>query len=291
MKKRLDIKQKLSNPYKVTTTEKAVKDVDLSKRTVAGLFNTSFYIDSDLDMLLPGAASKSIQERGVDSTKGNKIKHLKDHDWSKNIARIDVLEERQVEINGRKLEGIYHESFYPESTDSNDQLIKIQAEMYDSRSIGFEYVKLIFCDRDSGNEDNVKNFNEYKPMAINPEVADEYGYFWVVKEIKLWEGSDVSFGANELTPMIGVKSKEKASIVQKQLFDKLDICQNLMKGGNLSDEGFHQLNMEIKQIKSYISALTEQEPFKKDTGKPSSRQPENTSEPNGKDFLKSLIGC
>ena len=63
-----------------------------------------------------------------------------------------------------------------------------------------------------------------------------------------------------------------------------------MKNGSLSDEGFHQLDMEIKQIKSYISTLTEQQPSKKDTGKPSSRHPENTSESNGKDFLKSVIG-
>lgn len=283
METKLDTKKKLSNPYKVTTVEKAVKDVDLEKRTVAGLFNTNFYIDSDLDMLLPGAAAKSMQERGVGSTKGNKIKHLKDHDWAKNIARIDVLDEREVDFNGKKVSGIYHESFYPESTDSNDQLIKIQAEMYDARSIGFQYVNIDLV------EEGTEEFEKFLAMAINPEVGQEAGYFWVVKEIKLWEGSDVSFGANELTPLLGVKSASK-SVLQKQLFDKLDICKSLMKNGSLSDEGFHQLDMEIKQIKSYISTLTEQQSSKKDTSKPSSRQLEDTSESNGKDFLKSLIG-
>ncbi len=287
MKTKLDTKKKLSNPYKARTVEKAVKDVDLEERTVTGMFNTSFFIDSDLDMLLPGAASKSIQERGVGSKKGNKIKHLKDHDWSKNIARIDVLDERKVEINGKEIEGIYHESFYPESSDSTDLLIKIQEGLYDARSIGFQYEKIVLCDRDSENEDYVKNWDTYLPMAMNPEVAEEFGFFWTVKEIRLWEGSDVSFGANELTPMLGVKSGSK-EILQKQLFDKLDICQKFMKSGTLTDEGFHQLDMEMKQIKSYISTLTEQQPSKKDTGKRTSRQPENT-EPNGKDFLKSLF--
>lgn len=282
--KKLTKKQKLNNPYKVTTFNKAVKDIDLEKRTVVGLFNTSFYIDEDLDMLLPGAAAKSIQERGVGSTKGNKIKHLKDHNWAENIARIDVLDERKVELNGREVEGIYHESFYPTSTDSNDQLIKIQAEMYDARSIGFQYVNLELV------EQGTEEFDKFLAMAINPEKGIEAGYFWVVKEIKLWEGSDVSFGANELTPLLGVKSKGSSGVVQKQLFDKLDICKSLMKDGNLSDDGFHRLDMEMKQIKSYISTLTERQSFKKDTGKPSSRQPEDTSEPNGKDFLKSLIG-
>jgi len=275
-----DKQKKLNTPYKPRTVTKAVKDVDLEKRTVAGIFNSYFYIDSDMDMLLPGAAAKSIQERGVGSTKGNRIKHLKDHDWSQNIARLDVLDEREVEINGQKIQGIYHESYYPESTDSTDMLIKIQNGLYDARSVGFQYVNLDLVER--GEED----FDKYLAMALNPEVGEEKGYFWVVKEIKLWEGSDVSFGANQLTPIVGVKSGTK-DIIQQQLFEKLDICTGLMRNGNLSDEGFHRLDMEIKQIKSYISTLTEQEPFKKDTSKAAGRKSSNTSE--GKDFLKALF--
>ena len=66
--------QKLSNPYKVTTMGNAIKDVDVKKRVVTGMFNTSFFIDHDMDMLLPGAAKKSIKERGVGTNSGNKIK-------------------------------------------------------------------------------------------------------------------------------------------------------------------------------------------------------------------------
>ena len=278
--------KKLGNPYKARTVTKAVKDVDLEKRTVTGVFNSYFYIDSDMDMILPGAAAKSIQERGVGSTKGNKIKHLKDHDWSKNIARLDVLEEKKVEINGKEVHGIYHESFYPESQDSTDLLIKIQEGLYDARSIGFQYEKLVFCAKQSENEDQELNWNKYLPMALNPEVAEERGHFWVVKEIKLWEGSDVSFGANELTPMLGLKSASK-SILQGQLFAKLDVCQNLMVKGNLSDDGFHQLDMEMKQIKSYISTLIEHKPSKKDTTLNNSRRPENTK--GSAEFIKEVL--
>lgn len=281
----MDEEKKKGNPYKVRTVTKAVKDVDLEKRTVTGVFNSSFYIDSDMDMLLPGAASKSIQERGVGSTKGNRIKHLKDHDWAQNIARLDVLEERKVEIDGKEMQGIYHESFYPEATDSTDLLIKIQAGLYDARSIGFTYEKIVFCAKQSENEDHVRNWGTYLPMAINPEVAEKMGHFWTVKEIKLWEGSDVSFGANELTPMLGTKSADKG-ILQTQLFAKLDTCQKLMKNGTLSDEGFHQLDMEMQQIKSYISTLTEHKPFKKGTID-SSRPLENTK--SSEDFYRALI--
>jgi len=278
-------KKKLGHPYKAKTVAKAVKDVDLENRTVTGIFNSSFFIDSDLDMLLPGAASKSIKERGVDSKKGNKIKHLKDHDWSKNIARLDVLDERKIKINGEEVSGIYHESFYPESQDSSDLLIKIQEGLYDARSIGFQYEKLVFCAKEAENEDAVKNWEMFLPMAINPEVAEEAGHFWTVKEIRLWEGSDVSFGANELTPMVALKSGSK-DMAMNQLFAKIDICHDLFKKGNLSDDGFHRLEMEMQQIKSYIASLTEQQPFKKDTGKPISRQPKDTE---AKNFLNALI--
>lgn len=276
----MEIKNKVKNPYKVKTVEKAVKDVDLSDRIVSGVFNSYFYIDSDLDMLLPGAASKSIQERGVGSTKGNRIKHLKDHDWSQNIARLDVLEEREVDFSGRKIQGIYHESFYPESTDSTDMLIKIQEGLYDSRSIGFQYIENGIQRVEKGSDD----YNKFIQMAINPEAGEEAGYFYVVKEIKLWEGSDVSFGANELTPLLGVKSGDR-DILQRKLFEKLDICQGLFKKGSMSDDGFHQLEMEINQIKSYIALLNDQKPSKKDTSEPS-RQNKNTS---GSDFIKALI--
>ena len=156
--------------------------------------------------------------------------------------------------------------------------------MYDAHSIGFQYEKIVFCRKESEDEEQMRNWATYLPMAVNPEVAEEHGYFWTVKEIRLWEGSDVAFGANELTPMLGLKSANK-TLLQDQLFAKLDICQKLTSKGKMSDDGFHQLDMEIKQIKSYISTLTEQQPSKKGTGS-TSRTSENTS---GKDFMKALF--
>ncbi len=274
-------KKKKEDPYKVTTTEKAVKDVDLSERIVSGIFNSYFYIDSDMDMLLPGCAAKSIQERGAGSTKGNKIKHLKDHDWSKNIARIDVLDEREIEIDGRKMQGIYHESFYPESTDSTDQLIKIQEGLYDARSIGFRYINLEYV------EEGMEDFDKFLAMAVNPEKGEEAGYFYVVKEIQLWEGSDVSFGANQLTPTLGVKGLNK-QLLQSKLNDKLDICKTMFKSGNISDEGFHRLDMEMKQIKSYIATLTEWQTPKPNTPKQTGGRQGQEGTSTGFDFLKHL---
>jgi hypothetical protein len=286
MKTKLTKNQKLQTPYKATTISNAVKDVDLNARTITGMFNSYFYIDSDLDMLLPNCAAKSISERGANSKKGNKIKHLKDHDWSKNMARIDVLDERAVEYDGKTIQGIYHESYFPEAQDSTDLLIKIQEGIYDSRSIGFNYVTLLLCAADSPNELESKGWEEYYPKALNPEVADQYGYFWAVKEIKLWEGSDVSFGANALTPMLGMKSQNKDAI-KTELFTKIDNCQRLLKNGNLSDQGFHSLEMELQQLKSCLSDVMNMKPSVKGTSEQEPPNAPDTSQANK--FFKSLI--
>lgn len=251
-----DYKQKeqerVSNPYAVKSAKSVVKDFDMEKRTVTGLFNSYFYIDSDLDMLVTGAAAKSIEEKGAGSKSGNKIKHLKDHNWTSVIARIDVLEERKVEYQGKIIEGIYFESFYPETQESSDMLIKIQEGLYDDRSIGFRYRTLGIAEQDSENEDSKKRWDEFYPLALNPEKADEFGFFWVVKEIDLFEGSDVAFGANKLTPMLGVKGKENQ--ILKDINCRIENIARFTKS-QASDDAIYAAEMEIKQLKSYIASL------------------------------------
>ncbi len=245
--------QRLENPYAVKTSKKVVKDFDINKRIVTGLFNSYFYIDSDLDMLVTGAAADSILAKGAGSTAGNKIKHLKDHKWDKVIARIDVLEETEVEFEGKRIEGIYFESYYPETQDSTDMLIKIQEGLYDDRSIGFRYVTLGVAEKESEHEDRRKRWEEFYPLALNPEKADEFGFFWVIKEIDLFEGSDVAFGANKLTPMLGVKGQENELL--NDLMRRVDAISGFVKSG-ASDESIQQSEMEILQLKSYIAYLT-----------------------------------
>lgn len=245
-------KERLENPYGIKTAQTIIKDLDLEKRTVTGLFNSYFYIDSDMDMLVTGASAKSIAEKGAGSTSGNKIKHLKDHNWHNVIARIDVIDERKVDYQGKSIEGIYYESYYPDTQESSDMLIKIQEGLYDDRSIGFRYKSLGVAARDSENEDERKRWDEFYPLALNPEKADETGFFWVVKEIDLYEGSDVAFGANKLTPLLGVKGQENQ--ILKDINCRIEAIARFSKS-NASDEAIQVAEMEIMQLKSYISTL------------------------------------
>ncbi len=273
--------KKISTHYKVSNMnpEFTMKDIDLTKRTVTGMFNTYNFIDSDMDMLLDGAAKKSISHRGPKSEAPNKIKHLKNHNWNDNMARIDVLKEKKVDFNGQEIKGIYHESFYPETTLANDMLINIQEGVYDNRSIGFKYVELIFVEKDGD------NWEKYLSLAINPEVAEEAGFLWVVPEIKLWEGSDVTFGANELTPMLGLKDGNKEAVVIKT-FERIDLLQKMVKSGTQSDETLHNFAMEVSQLKQILTELFDKEPSLKDTILEDSRNKKDTQEKDDSKKLK-----
>lgn len=264
---------KIKTTYKQSTNNANIKEVDLSKRVVSGLFNSYFYIDSDLDMLLPGCAAKSIADRGVNSNAVNKIKHLKDHDWSLNMARIDVLREDTIDFEGKPISGIYHESYYPKTQLATDMLINIQEKVYDNRSIGFNYAKLMLAEKNSEDIDKANRYNEYIKLALNPEVAEEYGYFWIVPEIKLWEGSDVTFGANSLTPFLGTKSVDK-DIISARINLKLDQLAKYqaklvdqLANGKQSDYTMHGFEMQLLTIKQSINDLQKIEPEKslKDT--------------------------
>lgn len=271
------IKEISSKYYGVKTISKAIKDVDTSKRVVTGIFNSYYYIDSDNDMLVDGCAKKSISDRGANSNAVAKIKHLKDHDFSLNVARLNVIDEREVDFGNKKIKGIYHESYFPNTTLGNDMLINIQEEVYDNRSIGFRYKDIQIAVRDPeeyfSNDTPAyikkaarKNWIKYYPLALNPEIADQNGFFNIVKEIELFEGSDVSFGANSLTPMLGVKSTDKETLL-RTLNEKQDNLIHQVKTGYQSDLCLRELEIQMLQIKQMQKELSEYQPLIKGTPK------------------------
>ncbi len=77
------------------------------------------------------------------------------------------------------------------------------------------------------------------------------GIYYELREVKLWEGSTVTWGANSETPFIGFKSADK-----KQIGDRFDKLIKAIKIGSLTDETIHSIELEIRQIK----ALLTQEP-------------------------------
>lgn len=155
-----------------TFSQKAV-EVNEQSRKVCGMLAAFGNIDDGRDMLIKGCFAKSIAEHGPGSDSDRKIVFLWAHDSKDPIGRFTKLEETD--------EGLYFEAELDDVPSGNRALKQYASGTLNQHSIGFNYAW-----------DKI----EY--------VQD--GDFFLVKEVKLYEGSVVPFGMNENTPFMGFKS-------------------------------------------------------------------------------------
>ena len=205
---------------------KAIQDVDLSSRKVTGYFAAFNNVDSHSDVIRKGAFAKSIQERGVNASGNRRIAHLWQHDMSEPIGKI--LELREDDF------GLYFVSELINTQKGNDVLTMYQEGVIREHSIGFNYIA-----------DKIEH------------VEGEDGGFWEIKEVKLFEGSSVTFGSNSETPYLG----SMKSLTTEERIEKLnaDLTANvrLLKAGKGSDELLQAAEYSIKLIqKSYNDLLS-----------------------------------
>lgn len=261
MTKTNDFAKRKAKDYVVKSIEDGfiIKDVDLAKKIVTGIYNTFQYLDSDYDVLLPGCSSKSIGDRGPASSSVVKIKHLLFHDWTKLPGKIEVLQEKTVTINSKKVQGIYFETKMSDSTDGTDTLIKYQEGIYDNHSIGFQYMDGQWIDSEAD------NWQQAVDKLINPQKALDAGFMYLWKEIKLFEGSTVAFGANELTPTLGIKDAKNKDLVLLKMNDRLNLLNKQLHTGTVSDESMEAFEMQILQIKQLLSEIFSERPSIKST--------------------------
>jgi len=273
------LQQKMATHFGVKTVEglKSVTKVDEENRIVKFIGNTYFFIDSDQDMLISGCATKSINDRGPNSNATAKIKHQSDHvlNTKSVVGRFTVLDERN--IDGKDV--LYGESFIPSTSKGNDDLVNYREDIYDNHSIGFRYKNIVLAVRNSTNEIERKAWDEFYPLALNPEKADEEGFFWVVKEIELFEISVVSYGANALTANLTGKSKDDNDKIKSNLIDRLDELNGQLKSSAETKSERGLITMQILQLKQIITDLKLIEPSKKDTP---SKEPSNKDTDEGK---------
>lgn len=138
----------------------------------------------------------------------NSIFFLYQHDWSKPLGKFNKLEEDD--------KGLYFEASIVETSYGLDQLKLYETGLVAEHSIGFQVIK-----------DEWDNNTEIRTL----------------KELKLYEGSAVTLGANSQTPFTGFKS-------QTQQKDAISKIVTLMKNGNLTDDTFIQLELALKMLQS-----------------------------------------
>lgn len=201
----------------------SLKDVDEAKGIVTGYFSIFGNKDSDGDIIMSGAFRKSIQENGPESSRP-RILHLLQHDVWRPLAKPHVLREDE--------KGLYFESKISDTSYGRDTIKLYQDGVLTEHSIGFNIVK---HERDE-NTDTTK-----------------------LTELKLWEGSTVSWGANMMALVSEVKS-----MGNKEVFDillkKMTALERAVKG-SYTDDTARQLEIELKQIQQIIKSLSDTEPI------------------------------
>ena len=197
----------------------AVKDVDSKNRVVTGYLSTFGVKDKHGDIIEKGAFSKSLMERK------ESIFFLNQHNWQQPHGKFAVIQEDE--------KGLYFESNPLIDTSYSMDVIKLyEAGIMREHSIGFSTVK-----------------QEYDRKT-------ETNY---LKELKLYEGSNVTIGANSDTPFTGFKTS------MAEIKDQTKRILKALREGTFTDETFTLLEIALKQLQqdSYeLGKISLQEPDK-----------------------------
>lgn len=213
------------NQYSIKSFNTAIKDISLGKREVAMYLSKFDVVDSDNDLITQGAFEKSIRERGPESDSNRNIAFLRYHDWQHPIGKFLKLEEDNV--------GLFAVAQLGTSTKGEDALRDYEDGIIKEHSIGFQYMT-----------DSVKWIEEEKG-----------GGYYQIEEVKLFEGSAVTFGANEFTQVLGIgKSQQKEEIVEK-LSKEIDVITKALINGRGTDERLYNLEMKLKYLNSRLVDL------------------------------------
>lgn len=185
------------------------------KLKVVVVINSTNIIDSCWDMHIPSIWKKSISEN-------KNIKFLKEHNMGfdyiladKENLKVYTKSLKWSEL-GLSYKGvteclIFDATIKNKRSKSAESMIEHYANGdVDQHSVGMRYVSLEMCINSDEKyyRDEKEAWEKYYPMAVNPEVADEYGFFYAVTQAKVIEGSAVVLGANSATPTLLVEESE-----------------------------------------------------------------------------------
>ncbi len=200
---------KSMNPF-ITKRAGIVKDVDVERRMIEGYYSVFDYKDSDGDIITPGAYTKTIKENGPSGK--NRIMHLYQHDPLTVLGKPSMLVEDE--------KGLFFRTAISDTQLGTDVLKLYRDGVLTEHSVGINFVQ-----RDYSNEDEA----------------------YIVREVKMWEGSTVTWGANEMA---------KGGMAKGSMEDQLEQYKKLNKAfysGDYTDETFGLIEMHIKTFEQAIT--------------------------------------
>src|SRR6056297_1384943 len=208
--RKAEIKTK-SNTFKLQgLSDLSIKALpDMEDGYIYAVISNTNYMDSHNDVHLNGSMSKTASEQY------GKVYYVADHDLKVNsiIAtpkNVDMqLKTVDWKAMGYDYEGKTEALIFKVAKDKI--MMEKATKLIESKeplenSIRMQYVKIDLAINDPEEKSEYKTWSEVYPKLANKERADEYGYFWAVRELKIInEGSMVLFGSNSATP---IESKE-----------------------------------------------------------------------------------
>ena len=200
-----------------------LEDFDAESGTVVVYLSAFGNIDSDGDVIKQGAFRKTLMERGVQSAKP-RIKYLAQHDPMRPIGKWLELSEDE-----RGLRGVG--KLATGSRDGADYFEFYKEGIITEHSIGFEVLQ-----------------------------GSSKGTHYEISEVKLWEGSAVTWGANANTPVIAMaKSANLEPLIYIE--KRIDRLTKFLRNGNASDEAFEVVEMEVKLLFNELKTLVKEAPI------------------------------
>jgi hypothetical protein len=178
------------------------------------VINTTNWMDSHQDVHLPGIWKKSLSELKLTYL-------LQEHsmtfkgiitDEVKAFTRKMTWRSLGLEIPG-ETEALIFDATIPK--DRNTFMYnEYRMKRVKNHSVGMSYVDLVMCINDEDFKEEFTAWNKYIGQIANPDVAEDFGYFWAVKEAKVIEGSAVPIGSNIITPALENSPKSTAEITE-----------------------------------------------------------------------------
>ena len=194
-----------------------VADVDTQARKVKAVWSRMSNVDLDGDIIMPGAFTKTIAECGPRGK--NQIWSLIDH---KAMMGCVIGKPTELYEDGDMLIAVTPIL----DTEVGEDILKMyQAGLINQHSIGFATIKSDWQDQ----EQTVRQ----------------------IKEVKLYEGSAVLWGANPMTPTLGIT---------KDFKHRLENLEHALNTGTFTDKTASRLEIEIQQLKSALNAFTQPAP-------------------------------
>lgn len=191
---------------------------DVSTLNVKVVINTTNFLDSHGDVHINGIWKKSISDN---NNKG--FLHLQEHerefdkvisDNAKGYVQSMTWKQLGLPYEG-KTEALIFESTIDKKR--NEFMLNQYANGWvKNHSVGMRYVNIELAINSEAEYDKEYKdlWDKYYPIVANKEVADERGYFWVVTEAKIIEGSAVVMGSNSATPTL--ENKSEADIITSE---------------------------------------------------------------------------